>query len=100
VADPYGDRISKEALMSMDGAILPVTIEVDGEKQIVGVAALSYVDGSVHVEAEITDPRIGEIMMSNEAAYFSAPKINPIELPTKPTSVTAKWKEGLTDGGQ
>lgn len=83
--------------MSMDGAILPVTIEVNGEKQTVGVAALSYVDGSVHVAAEITDPRIAEIMMSNEAAYFTAPQAQSIDLPTKPPSLRPAWERSIQD---
>lgn len=96
---PFEEQFTKEALKSMDGLILPVTIEVDGEKRTIGVAALSYVDGSVHVAGEITDPRIAEVMMASDAAYFSAPDIPPIELPSKLSTPQPKWKEGLSDGG-
>lgn len=97
--DLFEKRFTEKALKSMDGLILPVTIEVEGEKRTVGVAALSYVDGSVHVAGEITDPRIAEIMMASDAAYFSAPDIPPIELPSKPPTLRAKWKEEFADGG-
>lgn len=89
---PFHEQFTKEALKAMDGLILPVTIEVNGEKRTVGVAALSYVDGSVHVAGEITDPRVAEIMMTEDVAYFSAPK-----LPGMPATLRAKWQEGLTD---
>lgn len=97
---PHDDlHFTKEALQSLDGLILPITIDVDGEKQTVGVAALSFTDGSVHVAGEITDPRLAEIIQGQDAAYFSAPGIPPIELPSKLGTPAPRWQEGLFDGG-
>jgi hypothetical protein len=67
--------------------VLPVTIEVNGEKRTVGVAALSVSGGDIRITGEITDPRLAEVMMARDAPYFSAPKgVN-------------RWQEGLFDGG-
>jgi hypothetical protein len=46
-------QFSPEALKSLDGKKLPVTIEVNGEKQVIGEATLAVVEGGVQVAASI-----------------------------------------------
>lgn len=47
------EEITPEAAQSLEGKKLPVTIEVNGTKQIIGEATLSVVDDEVHVAASI-----------------------------------------------
>jgi len=47
------DEITPEVAQSLDGKKLPVTIEVNGEKQVIGEATLTVVEGDVHVAATI-----------------------------------------------
>jgi hypothetical protein len=95
---PNDWHFTREALEGLDGKVLPVTIEVDGEKRTVGVAALSVSGGDIRITGEITDPRLAEIMMTKDAPYFSAPEgVN--RYPKGPHPLEARWKEGLFDGG-
>lgn len=95
---PGDEQFTKEALESLDGKVLPVTIEVNGEKRTVGVAALSVSGGDIRIAGEITDPRVAEIMMGEDAPYFSAPE-GVKRYPKGPQHLEARWQEGLFDGG-
>ena len=47
------ETISPEAAKRLEGKKLPVTIEVNGQKQVIGEATISVSDGEVHVAASI-----------------------------------------------
>lgn len=51
--DELNTNLSPEAVKSLEGKKLPVTIEVNGQKQTIGEATLSVVDDEVHVKARI-----------------------------------------------
>jgi hypothetical protein len=87
---PGDEQFTKEALESLDGKVLPVTIEVNGEKRTVGVAALSVSGGDIRIT--------GEIMMGEDAPYFSAPE-GVKRYPKGSPHLEARWQEGLFDGG-
>jgi hypothetical protein len=46
-------QFSPEALKSLDGKKLPLTIEVNGQKQTIGEATLSTVEGEIKIDATI-----------------------------------------------
>lgn len=47
------EHLSESGAQSLDGKKLPVTIEVNGEKQVIGEATFRVVDDGVHFTASI-----------------------------------------------
>lgn len=68
-------RFAADAFASHDGETLPLTIEVDGEKQVIGEATIHAEDGGFTVESKITDDRyLGLLQPGEESISF---RVNP-----------------------
>lgn len=66
--DPLSN-LSPEAAQSLEGKKLPVTIEVNGTKQVIGEATLSVVNDEVNVNASIK--RGFEGLVTPDMRHFS-----------------------------
>lgn len=68
-------RLSPEEMKKLDGKKLPVTIEVNGEKQVIGEATLSHVEGDLKVDATIQ--RGFEGLVTPDMRHFSLANTDP-----------------------